>query len=128
MKLASIVIDCSDAEKLSSFYIEMLGWSKKVYNHGEDGDWIVLTNKLESTTSLVFQQIDNYEMPVWPEELNKQQQMLHLDFYSDDVNESVKHAIACGATLANYQSGDWQVLIDPAGHPFCIVPTRIRRY
>ena len=53
--------------------------------------------------------------------------MLHLDFYSDNVEESVKHAVSCGAKLAEYQSGDWKVLIDPAGHPFCIVPTRIKK-
>jgi len=39
----------------------------------------------------------------------------------------VKHALNCGASLAKYQSGDWKVLIDPAGHPFCIVPTRKNR-
>lgn len=104
-----------------------MGREKKVYNHGENGDWIILVNKNESTTRLVFQQIDNYIKPVWPEEKDKQQQMLHLDFYSNDVDASVKHAIKCGAALADYQSGDWKVLIDPAGHPFCIVPTRQNR-
>lgn len=51
--------------------------------------------------------------------------MCHLDFYSDNVAESVKHAIKCGATEASYQSTDnWRVMIDPAGHPFCIIPKR----
>jgi len=127
VKLSSVVIDSENAEELSEFYKKLLGWEKKVYNHGENGDWIVLINKNESTTRLVFQQIDNYQKPVWPEEKNKQQQMLHLDFYSDNVAESVKHAIDCGAVLADYQSGDWQVMFDPAGHPFCIVPTRENR-
>lgn len=127
MKLASIVIDSNNAEDLSEFYRKLLDWNKKIYSHGEDGEWIVLSKSDESTTRLVFQQIEGYEKPSWPEEINKQQQMLHLDFYSDDVADSVKHAIACGARLAEYQSGDWQVLIDPAGHPFCIVPARIRK-
>jgi catechol 2,3-dioxygenase-like lactoylglutathione lyase family enzyme len=127
MKLSSVVIDSNNAEELSEFYKNLLGWEKKVYNHSKNGDWIVLVNKDESTTRLVFQQIDNYIKPVWPEEKDKQQQMLHLDFYSNDVDASVKHAIKCGATLADYQSGDWKVLIDPAGHPFCIVPTRQNR-
>lgn len=127
MKLASVVIDSNNANELSEFYKNMLGWKKKIYDHGEDGEWIVLSNKEESTTRLVFQQIDNYERPIWPEEKSKQQQMVHLDFYSDNVEESVKHALDCGAVLADYQSGDWKVCIDPAGHPFCIVPTRIRK-
>jgi len=119
MKLGSIVIDSNDADGLSEFYKNLLNWEKKVYNHGEDGEWIVLSNKIESTTRLVFQQIDDYERPTWPEEKNKQQQMLHLDFYSNNVNESIEHALSLGAVLANYQSTDnWKVLLDPAGHPF----------
>lgn len=124
MILSSVVIDSDDADKLSDFYQNLLGWEKKVYNHGENGVWITLRSKEESTTDLVFQEIENYQKPVWPEENDKQQQMLHMDFYSDDVERDVKRALECGASLANYQSGDWKVLIDPAGHPFCIVPIR----
>ena len=124
MKLASVIIDSDNAEELSEFYKNLLGWEKKVYDHGENGIWITLRKKGESTTRIVFQQIDNYEKPVWPEKENHQQQMMHLDFYSDNVERDVQHAINCGATLANIQSGDWTILIDPAGHPFCIVPTR----
>lgn len=125
MKLGSIVIDSSNANELAEFYKNLLGCYKKVYDHGEDGEWIVLSNKEESTTRLVFQQNDDYEKPIWPEEKSKQQQMLHLDFYSDNVDESINHALACGAVLADYQSPEnWQVLLDPAGHPFCIIPAR----
>lgn len=125
MKLGSVVIDSNNVEELSEFYKNLLGWQKKIYDHGKDGKWIVLSNKEESTTHLVFQQNDDYVKPVWPEEKNKQQQMLHLDFYSDNVNENIEHAIKCGAKIANYQSTDnWKVLIDPAGHPFCIIPAR----
>lgn len=127
MKLNSVVIDCDNVEKLSDFYQKLLGWEKKVYNHGKNGDWVVLRNKEESTTCIVFQQVDDYEYPVWPQEKEKQQQMMHLDFYSDNVEESVRHALECGAVLADLQTGDWQVLIDPVGHPFCIVPTRVDR-
>ena len=76
---------------------------------------------------MVFQEIENYQKPIWPEEKGKQQQMMHLDFYSDNVEESVKNALDYGATLAEFQSGDWFVLKDPEGHPFCIVPTRKNR-
>lgn len=127
MILSSIVIDSDDAVKLSEFYERLLGWERKIYDHGENGIWITLRNKEKSTTRLVFQQVNNYQRPTWPEESDKQQQMLHMDFYSDNVSEDVEHALKCGATLADYQSGDWFVLIDPAGHPFCIVPKRESR-
>lgn len=127
MLLSSVVLDSNDANKLSEFYQKLLGWEKKIYNHGENGIWITLRNKEESTTRLVFQEIENYQKPVWPPETNKQQQMLHLDFYSDNVEQDVQKALEFGASLAEYQSGDWKVLIDPAGHPFCIVPNRKNR-
>lgn len=127
MKLSSVVISCSNSNKLIDFYQKLLNWEKKVYDHGEDGVWVVLRNKEDSTTRLVFQEIENYQEPVWPEEKDKQQPMMHLDFYSDDVDRDVSHAIKCGAKLAEYQSGDWKVLLDPEGHPFCIVPTRNNR-
>lgn len=127
MKLSSVVLDSRNAKELAEFYKKMLNWEMKVYDHGEDGEWIVLRNKEESTTRLVFQEIENYENPIWPEEEGQQQAMAHLDFYSDGVERDISHAIECGAKLAKYQSGDWKVLIDPAGHPFCIVPTRENR-
>lgn len=127
MRLSSVVLDSGNAKELSDFYAKLLGWEKKVYNHGENGDWIVLRNKEESTTRLVFQEVIDYKKPEWPNKENSQQQMMHLDFYSDNVEDDVKHAISCGAYLAESQSGDWKVLIDPAGHPFCIVPDRKNR-
>ena len=59
MKLASVIIDSDNAEELSEFYKNLLGWEKKVYDHGENGIWITLRKKGESTTRIVFQQIDN---------------------------------------------------------------------
>lgn len=126
MLLSSIVIDCDDVKKLSEFYQRLLGWEKKIYDHGKNGIWVTLKSKKESTTRLVFQQIENYERPIWPEEKGKQQQMMHMDFYSHDVEKDVEHALELGATLSKYQSGDWRVLLDSMDHPFCIVPTRKR--
>ena len=36
MVLSSIVLDCSDAKSLATFYENLLGWEMKVYNHGEN--------------------------------------------------------------------------------------------
>ena len=48
--------------------------------------------------------------------------MLHLDFYTDDLAKGVEHAVGCGAKLAQAQYSErWTVMLDPAGHPFCIV-------
>jgi hypothetical protein len=58
---------------------------------------------------------------VWPEKPGAQQQMAHLDFAVNDLEQAVQYAIQCGATVAEDQfSADWKVMFDPAGHPFCL--------
>ena len=77
MMLSSVVIDTDDVAMLSNFYQNLQKKKKKVYDHGEDGLWVTLRNKKESTTRLVFQELKNYQRPVWPEEKGTQQQMMH---------------------------------------------------
>ncbi|AUA29227.1 hypothetical protein HMPREF3081_09735 [Clostridium sp. HMSC19D02] len=56
-----------------------------------------------------------------PEKPESQQQMAHMDFAVKDLEEAVQYAIHCGATIAEEQfTDDWRVMIDPAGHPFCL--------
>jgi Glyoxalase-like domain len=50
-----------------------------------------------------------------------QQMMSHLDIEVRDLAEAVAHALACGATIAEFQPQELvRVLLDPAGHPFCL--------
>ncbi|MGP3978174.1 VOC family protein [Streptomyces sp. 8N114] len=59
--------------------------------------------------------------PVWPEEPGSRQKMLHLDLLVPDLAAAVREAVAAGATLAPEQpQDDVRVLLDPAGHPFCV--------
>jgi Glyoxalase-like domain len=47
--------------------------------------------------------------------------MLHLDILVDDLGTAGAHALAAGATLADFQpQDDVRVYLDPAGHPFCL--------
>ncbi|WP_295699443.1 VOC family protein [Lapillicoccus sp.] len=47
--------------------------------------------------------------------------MMHFDFQVGDLDSAVAEAIALGATLAGHQLQEHvQVLLDPAGHPFCL--------
>ena len=64
MKLASVVIDSKDSEALSDFYQKLLGWEKLRV----DEEWIIVYDKNIKGTALTFQQIDDYERPVWPSE------------------------------------------------------------
>lgn len=49
--------------------------------------------------------------------------MLHLDFEVTDLEAETEHAVALGATLPAHQPQEnVRVLLDPAGHPFCLYP------
>ncbi len=46
---------------------------------------------------------------------------LHLDVQVTDLEGAVDDAVALGATVAELQpQADVRVLLDPAGHPFCL--------
>jgi Glyoxalase-like domain len=48
--------------------------------------------------------------------------VVHLDLTAGDgVAAVAARAVEAGAVLAEYQPDPrWRVLLDPAGHPFCI--------
>ena len=114
--LATVVLDCADANALADFYSRLLGWEVAA----REPDW-ALMRAHEGGTGLAFQSERWYRPPVWPEEKEKPEKMAHLDLWVDDLESSVAHAVAAGATLAAHQPQDSvRVLIDPAGHPFCL--------
>lgn len=113
---ATVVLDCPDAHRLSDFYAELLGWSPTVVEE----DWVLMRNP-SGGTGLSFQSEPDYVKPTWPEEPDRQQKMLHIDFLVDDLEAAAEHALACGAMLAPEQFlPGVLVFLDPAGHPFCL--------
>jgi hypothetical protein len=75
----------------------------------------------EGVGYLAVQKAEVYERPVWPPEAGKQGMQLHLDIEVSDLDAAVEHALELGATLAKFQpQEDVRVLLDPAGHPFCL--------
>ena len=115
-----VVLDSDNADELSAFYEKLLGWTRF---KGEEFTVLANTEQNGFPTWITFQQVDNYVPPVWPATLDEQQQMAHVDFHVEDVEEAVKYALSCGATMSEIQLEDeWRVMLDPAGHPFCILP------
>ena len=114
--LATVVVDCPDAHLLADFYRKLLGWDVR----WSEPDWVLIASP-EGGTALSFQSEAGYQSPVWPERPNEQQKMLHLDIQVEDLEDAGAHAVAAGATLADFQpQEDVRVYLDPAGHPFCL--------
>jgi catechol 2,3-dioxygenase-like lactoylglutathione lyase family enzyme len=114
--LATVVLDCADAHRLADFYRTLLGWEVK----DEEPGWVLLRDPAGGT-GLALQAEAGYEPPHWPERPGDQQKMLHLDLRTDDLGPAVRRAVALGATEAGHQPQPGvRVLLDPAGHPFCL--------
>ena len=76
---------------------------------------------LDAGYNLAFASEEKYVRPVWPTVVDQPQMSMHLDIEVDDLEDAVRHAITCGAELASYQPQEKvRVLLDPAGHPFCL--------
>ncbi len=124
MEIGAIVLDSDNSEKLGEFYCKLLKRTMSV--EVLDGEkWVIVRDDSGKYVPLVFQEDADYVHPVWPAKNGFQQQMLHLDIYTgfDTFEDDVRHALSCGATLSEEQFSDnWKVFLDPAGHPFCIIP------
>lgn len=111
-----VCLEAPDPQALAGFYSAVLGWP--VAQRDAHGAAIQLGN---ANAFISFQESDGYVPPTWPAEPGKQQMMLHVDVAVDDLAEAVDAALELGATLAGVQpQQDCTVLLDPAGHPFCL--------
>nr|WP_238427989.1 VOC family protein [Frankia nepalensis] len=113
--LRGVTLDCADPRALARFYQEMTGME---LGYNADG-FVALTGG--SGCDLGFQRVDGYQAPRWPGQVVPQQ--FHLDLGVEDLDAAEKLALGLGAVRPDHQPGGdrWRVLLDPAGHPFCLV-------
>ena len=113
--IIGIAFDCLDANELADFYVKLTGWNKEI----SSDEWAAL--RTPEGILLVFQTVESYVSPVWPWKNDEQQQMAHIDFLVDNLQEAELFAIENGAKKSDIQYFDTStVMLDPAGHPFCI--------
>ncbi len=111
-----VVLDAPDARALAYFYRDLFGWPLA----GDDPGWCTIAIP-GAPANLAFQTEEIYERPAWPAAPGRQQMMFHLDVGVRDVQLAVDEAVALGAELSGHQpQDDVRVLLDPAGHPFCL--------
>jgi len=108
-----VSLDCADAKPLAEFWAAMLG-GEIVYTSA--AAMIVRTGWV----ALSAIQVPAYQPPTWPEpDVPKQ---IHLDLAVADLETAVVESERLGARLAAEQPAPERrrVLLDPAGHPFCL--------
>ncbi|MGZ4690634.1 MAG: VOC family protein [Acidimicrobiia bacterium] len=116
LRLATVCLDCADVDAMADFYGQLLGWDVTLREPG----WVLMCNPAGGT-GLSFQAEQGYRPPVWPEQPDGQDKMLHLDIKVDDLDAAVAHALASGGRLAEHQpQSSVRVMLDPANHPFCL--------
>ena len=115
-RLTAAVLDSADPPALARFYQRLLGWPIA----SEDPTWVTL-RPADGSAGLSFQLEPDHVPPVWPAAADQPQMQLHLDLEVDDLAAATEIAVAAGARLAEFQpQDDVRVLLDPAGHPFCL--------
>lgn len=112
-RLAAVSLDADDPFSLATFYRELLD----VDVFYESDDFIALKG---AGVLLTMQRVADHRVPDWPEGTTPKQ--MHLELAVDDLDRAEADAVAIGARKADTQPSQdrWRVLIDPAGHPFCI--------
>ncbi len=125
MRITGPVLDTADPVALAKFYEQLLGWTMVECDGPRDGyppedGWAKLRSPIENM-KIEFQWEPHYVAPVWPPVQGEQLMMIHLDIAVDDIDAGVRWALDCGAVLADHQpQEDVRVMLDPAGHPFCL--------
>lgn len=113
-KLWSVTLDCDDPARLGEFWAQMLGGTVAYTSENFVG--------VELPTGLWIgaYRIDGYEAPQWPD--GAPPKLFHLDLSVADLDDAERASLELGATKAEHQPEPdrWRVLLDPAGHPFCV--------
>jgi hypothetical protein len=104
-------VDCPDSHSLAEFWSAVLG-DPITY----DADGMAM---LGGDKPLLFQQVDDYIPPAWPDPARPQQ--LHLDLLVHDLDEGETAVLELGASRLPGGGTSFRVFADPVGHPFCLV-------
>lgn len=112
-RLASVVLDCADPHELASFWAELLGAEIPF----RSDDFVAVRTESMWLTTV---RVEDHQPPGWPDGPAPKQ--IHLDLSVEDLDSSEAAALALGAKKAADQPAPdrWRVLLDPAGHPFCL--------
>lgn len=113
IRVGAIALDCEDPSSLAGFWASLL-----------DGEVVVDLSHFAAVRLpalwITAQRVEGHRRATWPDgDVAKQ---IHLDLAVDDLAATCARAIELGARLADVQPSAerYLVMIDPAGHPFCL--------
>ena len=112
-RLAAIALDCPDPRRLAEFWAAIIGGEIVL---ATDDHWIIRTDVLH----VAAVRVPNHRPPSWPDGPVPKQ--MHLDLAVTDLLSAVADAVRLGAQESRHQPEPqlWRVMLDPAGHPFCL--------
>jgi predicted enzyme related to lactoylglutathione lyase len=106
--ISCVVIDCSDPERLASFWAALLQGTVG----GRTGPYVWLTR--ERGPMLVFQRVP---------ERKSVKNRVHLDLATADPTVEQRRVEELGGRrAAGYEAGGFLVMADPEGNEFCLIP------
>jgi catechol 2,3-dioxygenase-like lactoylglutathione lyase family enzyme len=114
MKIGSVVIDCNDFDRMSTFWREALHY---VPRSPAEEDWVVLRDPDGSSVNVSLQKVPEPRVG---------KNRLHFDLYTDDQAAEVERLLDIGAIRhprTPEPDEDFVVLEDPEGNLFCVVDT-----
>ncbi|WP_204835890.1 VOC family protein [Mycobacteroides salmoniphilum] len=128
MWISSVTISAADPRKLAGFYHRLLGWTITAIEDQHPGEpdqagWAQLRAPadLPGLTTINIEYERQFVRPTWPSQPGKQHITVHLDLPVADLDAAQQRAVEAGAVIADFQPQEGvRVLIDPAGHPFCL--------
>lgn len=119
-----VCIDCADADLLAAFYSQLFGWEITA----NDGHGWAQLREPDGGVGLNIQAEPWYQPPTWPEAADTQHKMMHFEVEVDDLETAIDAVVGAGGNIATRQPDDRdpsriRVMLDPAGHPFCLFVT-----
>jgi hypothetical protein len=112
-RLAMVSLDCAQPGPLAQFWAGLL-----------DGAVIAETETVSVAQAgdlmISAMQVPGFTPPTYPDgDVHKQ---IHLDLAVRDLEAAEAEALRLGATKSDHQPqpDQWRILLDPAGHPFCL--------
>lgn len=113
--LKMVTLDCADPRAMAAFWSQLLGWTVA---HEQD-EYAMVVPADGAGPALGFGAVEDYAPPAWPNPQGSKQ--YHFDLACDDRAATAARVEELGGALADPQPGEtWTVVLDPAGHPFCL--------